>query len=491
MKHSHFLLLTALAVALISGCNGGGSEQKEDPIKASISVAPSSLDAPADGKTFEVNVKANMFWKATCSDSWVSVSPSSGNANDSGQIVTITVSQNTGEARQAKVTFGFTMDTTTAELTVSQQKSAVGDIQTVKISEFNSVPDSDEKWYRVTAEIMSISKPQYGDMYVTDESGQLYVYGMAPKKDGANTDFSKIGLKAGDTVTFVAHKTTYSTSGSKIIETKGAYYESHKEGKPLGSSSLAAAQKWIELPETKDADDGFVFITHAREKGGRNYSVYYDTKNRVAKWTCYPYVKGDGGTGRNGDPYSYDPLLKDEFQPDLTKSYKENTFGDEQYIRGHMVPSNDRSGRANYDVFLSTNIMPQSYELNGGVWSKLEQKAHNTWSKSCDTLYVVTGTFAGASDKFVNDNSGANKKALVPEGIYKAFLARLANGSYLGLGAYFDNKANSAKEFTKDLSMSIDDLEAKIGVDLFVNLPDDVEAQVEAVKPSTVDWWWN
>ena len=366
-------------------------------------------------------------------------------------------------------------------------------IPTLSVEEFCQMTDSDLKWYRVTAEIMSISNPQYGDMYVTDGTGQLYVYGFAPEKGGSNTDFSKLGLKAGDTVTFVAHKTTYSTSNSKIIETKGAYYESHKVGKPLGSASQYAAQKWLELPETKNKDDGFVFLAHPLENGGRNCSIYYDTKNRIAKWACYPYVKGEGGTGRNGDPYSYDPLLDMEFQPDLTKSYKNNTFGDETFVRGHMTPSNDRSGRANYDLFFSTNIMPQSSALNGGVWNALELRIHNVWSKNqkCDTLYVVTGTYAGESERFVTDNSGDSRKSLVPEGIYKAVLARLSDGSYSALGAYFDNKESDATAVTKELVMSIDKLEEKVGVDLFVNLPDDVEAAVEAADPASDSFWWN
>ena len=39
--------------------------------------------------------------------------------------------------------------------------------------------------------------------------------------------------------------------------------------------------------------------------------------------------------------------------------------------------------------------------------------------------------------------------------------------------------------------MSIDKLEDKVGVDFFVNLPDDKEKDVEAQNPSDVSWWWN
>ena len=37
--------------------------------------------------------------------------------------------------------------------------------------------------------------------------------------------------------------------------------------------------------------------------------------------------------------------------------------------------------------------------------------------------------------------------------------------------------------------MSIDDLEKKLGIDFFVNLPSDIENSVEKQDPKTVSWW--
>ena len=204
-------------------------------------------------------------------------------------------------------------------------------------------------------------------------------------------------------------------------------------------------------------------------------------------------LSGEGGAGRNGDPYSYDPLLDASLQPDLTKSYQNRKFDGEEFIRGHMVPSNDRSGRDNYDLFFSTNIMPQSSALNSGVWNSLEQKVHSVWSRrqKCDTLYVVTGTYEGSGGRYVTDNSGYKRKSLVPEGIYKVVLARLSDGSYKALGVYFDNKTGAAGTFTRDLAISVDTLEEKVGEDIFVNLPDAVESKVEAADPREDSFWWN
>lgn len=42
--------------------------------------------------------------------------------------------------------------------------------------------------------------------------------------------------------------------------------------------------------------------------------------------------------------------------------------------------------------------------------------------------------------------------------------------------------------------MSVDDLEKRLGIDFFVNLPtkigEDAAAKVEAEDPAKVAWWW-
>ena len=156
-----------------------------------------------------------------------------------------------------------------------------------------------------------------------------------------------------------------------------------------------------------------------------------------------------------------------------------------------MVPSNDRKDRANLDVYLSTNIMPQSYELNSGLWVKIEQAARN-WAERCDTVYVVVGTDTSNSVGRVTDNSATPRQVVVPGGLYRAALAfDKKKGEYRGIAVYVENKANPEKSLTKSLVMSIDDLEKKLGMDFFHNLPDDIEKAVEAANPADDSWWWN
>ena len=65
-------------------------------------------------------------------------------------------------------------------------------------------------------------------------------------------------------------------------------------------------------------------------------------------------------------------------------------------------------------------------------------------------------------------------------------LRRDKSKNYSAIGLYFDNAPNSASSIKmddKNMVMSIDALEEKVGIDFFVNLPADVQASVEAQIP--------
>jgi endonuclease G len=135
-------------------------------------------------------------------------------------------------------------------------------------------------------------------------------------------------------------------------------------------------------------------------------------------------------------------------------------------------------------------MTPQDNGFNGNTWGSLENKVR-AWAKSSttDTLYVVTGcTGADVEAKYVLDYD--DKHIAIPAGYYKALLRLAKDKSYIALGFYFDNAASNITNF-KPSAMSIDDLEKKVGVDFFVNLPDDVEKTVEAANPADEAWWWN
>lgn len=245
-----------------------------------------------------------------------------------------------------------------------------------------------------------------------------------------------------------------------------------------GPSEIKAG--WLELPAMPE-DSKFGFFSHDMKLGDkriRNYSFAWDYTNLVALWVAYPL--NSSFTVKNVD--------------------RSNADGNDGWkARGHQLPSADRvcSYEANSLTFYGTNMTPQIHEgFNSGIWSNLEEKVRS-WSRSSDTLYVVTGCVTEGSKKYCKDNDG--KKVTIPTAYYKAVLRYKKNSTvgysdYMACAVWLKHEVYSSKSVSKQYAMSIDELEKKIGIDLFANLPavigEDAAAKVEAEDPATVSWWW-
>ena len=266
-----------------------------------------------------------------------------------------------------------------------------------------------------------------------------------------------------------------------------------------GYGSKTATAIWLEIPETSEKD-GLEFFTHSMTIGStntRNYSFYWDYDNLVASWVAYPLCAWNIGSGSRTDEWGLDPLLPESKQPVLYNAY--SGFGS----RGHQIPSADRLSRdANVQTFYGTNMTPQDYNFNGGTWANLENLVR-TWSKrtgataGTDTLYVVTGCYVGKSNRKAYDNKG--KAVAVPESYFKALLRYKNNDSvghkgFMACAFWFDNADKYDSKISKNMSMSVADLEKKLGYKLFVNLEAKVGAetykQIKEEDPATVTWWW-
>lgn len=152
-------------------------------------------------------------------------------------------------------------------------------------------------------------------------------------------------------------------------------------------------------------------------------------------------------------------------------------------------------------TFYGTNMTPQIQNgFNGDIWAVLEGKVRS-WANRSDTLYVVTGCVIDYPDessiRYAEDYTG--KKITVPTAYYKAVLRYMKNSTfgysgYSACAVWLDHKVYSTKTIDSSYSMSVDDLEEKLGIDFFVNLPakvgEDVAARIEAEEPKDVTWWW-
>lgn len=252
------------------------------------------------------------------------------------------------------------------------------------------------------------------------------------------------------------------------------------------------AAGWMELPEMQD---GLVFVSHPMEVDGkvlRNYSYAWDKANLVAHWVAYPMNKKiKSGRGGRSEQWGLDPKLPEDEQPVLFGTYSGKTWS-----RGHQIPSGDRRVyKYNVETFYGVNLTPQNYTLNGGIWAKLEQYVRDC-SESFDTLYVVTGcTLEGSLGK-VYDNVG--KPVTIPGGYFKALLGYDSSGrvgktgsqqGFTGIAFFLENKAIPGENYL-DYSMTISELEEKVGINFFANLPLRIDSAADKVESSRDGWWY-
>lgn len=481
----HFRIFAAfLALALLASCGG-----KEEPVVSpTLSLSTENVTIPAAAaNSIAINFVSTASWTASTNAAWVSLDKSSGEGKANNQYVVASVQENDGEERRGVVT--ISSGSLSVQFTIIQSAKEEEGILT--IAEFKKKPVSSSEWYLLKGTIASIANYDYGNFYIADNTGYVYVYGLTQTQSATNDQsFINLGLKPGDEVTMMTHRSKYNDT-DEAGGTIPAYYVRHKAGTYNGRREKSASAKWIELPATK-ADDGQDVLTHFfytdRYKGQRSYSMYWDFTNLVATWCAYPLTADNSSSGSRTDAWALDPLLNEDEQPNICKnSYSVGNGG--SYVRGHQVPSADRLfTRENLEVFFCTNIAPENSDHNTGIWNSLENQMRDVWRKKCDTLYVVTGVHIGNSKTYVLDNN--QKKVTVPEAFYKALLAYSKDDGYRGYAAYYENRKYDKSTTLKNSCMSIDELEAKLGIDFFVNLPDDIETAVEAQNPATVEWWW-
>lgn len=244
-----------------------------------------------------------------------------------------------------------------------------------------------------------------------------------------------------------------------------------------------------EFPKLKGGSS--VIVTHKTsgtyDASYINFSTEWDNDKKSQRWTCYQMHKGFGG---NSGRYSGNPQYP--FDSDLAaaggKYLDDDYFWGSGFDHGHICPSADRtfSVEANKQTFYLTNMQPQYNKFNAGIWEVLEDKIRK-WTNATgnEILYVCKGGTIDSNSNILKRISG---KLIVPKYFFCALLLKTKKGSYRAAGFWFLNENNDRSgNPLADYIMSIDELEAKTGIDFFCNLPDDEENRVER-SVSVKDW---
>lgn len=207
----------------------------------------------------------------------------------------------------------------------------------------------------------------------------------------------------------------------------------------------------------------------------KHYSLAYAEEHEQAAWVAYELNVDHLNAKKVG--------RSDYFKDDVSIASGSAVFADYKnsgYTKGHMVPAADRaySIESMEETFLMSNMSPQVYHCNGGIWRELEEQVRD-WARYNKSVYIVSGPVFTRGMKRIGRN-----RVAVPETYFKVVLD-LTEPEQKGIGFLIPN-AKSEKHL-RECAVSIDQIEELIDLDLFhqlmpESLENDVESKIDLAK---------
>ena len=307
MKLKYFIPSFVVAVAaMFTGC----SDDKDPTYLNEIRVSSSYVALNTNGGSTSIDITTTGSWQIANAPEWLTVSPSSGTGSG-----TVTFTAAAGVGRTAEVL--LTCDGKTQRINVIQ---GIATVSTATCAEVIAGPDS--KTYRVSGTVTSIANTTYGNWYLNDGTGEVYIYGTLDAK-GATKNFLSLGLEVGDQVTVEGPKTTYngtvelvdvtvvkivkslikcdslSVAGkaSDTLPLEGGEIVAHLtcKGSGVAVEIPAEAQSWLGVvASTVGTTPTITFRAAANTGGDRNTTVTFKTTDGSKEYTSQATINQKG-----------------------------------------------------------------------------------------------------------------------------------------------------------------------------------------------------
>ena len=198
-----FLTLAAIAATAVS-CVKDELAQLDE-----VQVSQSYIALPTEGGSIDVTVTATDSWEITDIPEWLTVAPASGVAGKTVVTFSAEATSATNESVLKLLCAGKTQ-----LLTVLQMADKV-ELPITSCAEVNAAEDGIT--FKIKGTITAIENTTYGNMYVTDETGSVYIYGTL--YEGAEKQFSKYGVEVGDIVVVEGPRGSYKGSPQLVNAT--------------------------------------------------------------------------------------------------------------------------------------------------------------------------------------------------------------------------------------------------------------------------------
>lgn len=206
-----------------------------------------------------------------------------------------------------------------------------------------------------------------------------------------------------------------------------------------------------------------------------HYTVSYNAETMQPNWVAWRLTKAH--------TYGNSPRPQNAFREDEEVPRPRATLADyhsRKWSRGHMCPAGDNKwdSEAMYETFLLTNICPQNFDMNDGVWNDIEMTCRK-WARKYGEVFIVCGPLF---TKSTHETIGPNHIP-VPEAFFKVVLAM--GDTPKAIGFLCRNAAITGTE--NQYVQSVDEVERITGMDFFPALNDDIEETIES-RAHWKDW---
>ncbi len=217
MKLRYLFSVVLSSVLLLAGCSMDEPAGSFDNIKLSQTY----LSIPTTGGTATVTVTATEEWAFVEDDTWPNVITRDKDTKEitKSEPAWLAVDKMSGDAGETVLT--FSAEASDAGREFELQIKAGNNTQFIRIRQGSMAAVSatckdviagpDGKTYRVKGVCTSIVQTVYGNWYLNDGTGEVYVYGTLDK-DGATKNFSSWGLEVGDEIEVEGPKLTYGST---------------------------------------------------------------------------------------------------------------------------------------------------------------------------------------------------------------------------------------------------------------------------------------
>lgn len=360
MKLKNILTALAAGIVVLTSC-----VKEDEMLLSEVRVSSSYVSIPTDGGSYKIKIDANAAWTIEtdkAADAWLTVAPL------------------IGESGVTEVTFSAAA--TSSSLSTTVRLICAGQVQLINVQqqadkvelpissskEVNAAEDGTV--WKVKGTVRGIENTTYGNYYIDDADGSVYVYGTL--NNGEEKKFAELGIEAGDIITVQGPKTSYN-------------------GNPqMKNVDVIAIEKSLIKVEECDPEDAF--IAKAGGEVAVTLTVKGESVNVVIPEAAKSWLSVEG-------------LSFDGEKAVVMLSAPANEFGDRSCTVTFVTTSRGKEYTAITDIYQEGSIIvataaeinaaeagPTQYRITGVVSRIASTKYGNLYIKDATGEVYVYGT---------------------------------------------------------------------------------------------------